>query len=157
MKKLQFTLNKNILKKDYKWLNRDFKEGETVFLFTGNTYGCIGENGIACCLDANPPFFELPATALSVNYFGKDFTIFMMEQGSGYNELYCMEPPFDRMETLTKIQGNTHLVPDYKLKPPTQTKKEFNPKACIQVLVVKIQTDKIEYRLTTLNDIAPLF
>ena len=157
MEKLQFTLNKNILKKDYKWLNRNFNEGETVYLFTGNTYNCISENGIACRIDGEGSFFELPATALSVSYLGKDFTVFMTEQGPGYNELYCMEPPFNRIETLTKIQGNTHLVPDYKLKSLTQTTNEFNPKVYIHILIVKIQIDKIEFRLSSLNDIAPLF
>lgn len=89
MKNLQFKLSKDVLKKDHKWLKRDFKKDEIVYLYTGYTYYCIREKGLACSLDGNMPFFELPATALFINYQGKEYSVFMTETGSGYSMLYC--------------------------------------------------------------------
>jgi len=49
------------------WLDRDFKEGDEVFKYSGYTYGCISGNGMACCDEENKtPFFELPMNALDV-------------------------------------------------------------------------------------------
>ncbi len=55
-------LNRKLLKADYKWLKRDFEEGEKVYRFTGATYGCISGDGIAVTLNENGdnPFFEVP-------------------------------------------------------------------------------------------------
>ena len=51
---MKLTLTKDVLKKEYKWLKRDFQKGEVLNLHTGNTFNCIGENGIACTI----PFME---------------------------------------------------------------------------------------------------
>lgn len=59
----QFKLLRRVTKKECPWLDRSFKKGEVVHEFTGHTYGCIGA-GIACSLDGNNPFFELPINAL---------------------------------------------------------------------------------------------
>lgn len=52
--------------KECPWLDRDFDAGETVFIYSGHTYGCIGPGGVACSLgpDNETPFFELPMSAL---------------------------------------------------------------------------------------------
>jgi hypothetical protein len=43
------------------WLDRDFKNGETVYLYTGHTYGCISYDGEAFTeVEGVEPFFELP-------------------------------------------------------------------------------------------------
>lgn len=58
-----FQLVRRVTKKECPWLNRPFRKGEVVHEFTDCTYGCIGD-GIACSLDGNTPFFELPRDAL---------------------------------------------------------------------------------------------
>ena len=61
----KYRLIRDVTKKECPWLDRTFKEGETVYYYSGYTYGCISFNGIAVCekLDENP-FFELPENAL---------------------------------------------------------------------------------------------
>ena len=88
MKNIQLTLAKDIFKKDYKWLDRDFKKVELVNLHYGSTHGCIGKNGIACGTDDMDYFFEMPATAFSIMYEGKEFGIFMTEQRMEHQQFY---------------------------------------------------------------------
>ena len=149
MKNLQLTLAKDVLKKDHKWLNRDFKKNEQVYLFTGSTYGCIGKNGLAFTTDGELPFFELPATALSIKHEDKEFGIFMTEQGMGYQLFYCKEFPIDHMDLLTKTQSNVHLVNSKNSKPEYKTEN--------QILKVIIKNGKIIYEMGRLEDVAPLF
>lgn len=51
---------------EYTHLHRDFREGEEVYLYQGPTYGCISHNGVACSVDGNLPFFELPKNAVII-------------------------------------------------------------------------------------------
>ena len=61
----KMTLKRDVTVNECGWLDRDFVEGETVYTFSGVTYGCIGPDGIACSLDPDfGPFFELPRSAL---------------------------------------------------------------------------------------------
>jgi len=64
MSKKTFKVTKDVTKEDYPWLDRDFQEGEIIFLYEGHTYGCITEEGIAMSLDGKEPFFEFPKEAL---------------------------------------------------------------------------------------------
>lgn len=62
---VRMKLVKNVSKTKYRWLRRDFQKDEIVYQYFGYTYGCITENGIACCFEPNTnPFFELPRDAL---------------------------------------------------------------------------------------------
>jgi hypothetical protein len=149
MNNLQLTLVKDVLKKDHKWLKRDFKKGEHVYLFTGSTYGCIGKNGLAFTADGELPFFELPATALSLKYENKEFGIFMTEQGMGYQLFYCKEFPINHMDLLTKTQSNVHLVDSKNSKPEYKTEN--------QILKVIIKNGNVSCETGQLEDVAPLF
>ena len=149
MKNFQLTIAKDILKKDHKWLARDFKKGEQVTLFTGATYGCIGKNGIACCTDDKHVFFELPETTLSIKHENKEFGIFMTERGMGYRTFYCKEFPIDHMALLTKTQSNVHLV-DSKISKPKYKSEN-------QILKVIIERGEVVFENGQLEDVAPLF
>ena len=149
MKNIQLTLAKDIFKKDYKWLNRDFKKGEPVNLHNGSNYGCISKNGIACGTDDIDCFFELPATALSIMHKGKEFGIFMTERGMGYQLFYCKEFPIDHMDLLANTQSNIHLIDSKKSKPDYKTEN--------QILKVIIKNGNVVYELGQLEDVAPLF
>ena len=47
------------------WLDEDVQPGTTVFTFSGQTYGCIGPNGIAVSYSPYEyPFFEIPRNAI---------------------------------------------------------------------------------------------
>lgn len=59
-------LIRDVTAKECPWLGRDFLTGETVYKFTGHTYGCIGPNGIAVSGEpGETPFFELPRASVS--------------------------------------------------------------------------------------------
>ena len=58
------TLVRDVPMSECSWLLRDFAKGERVHRYHGCTYGCIGDDGIACSADGKPPFFELPADSL---------------------------------------------------------------------------------------------
>jgi len=140
---LRLKLSKDVLKKDFKYLNRDFKKGELVYLHTGETFGCIGKNGLACTLDGNLPFFELPAGVLSIEYEGKEYGIFMTEEGSNYSELYGKELPFDHIGLLTKIQNGASF--------------NENIKNDNLVLKVSIINSVVSLNLIRIEEIKPLF
>lgn len=66
-------LTRRVTRDECPWLDRDFEVGETVYLYSGATYGCIGPAGIACSIDPDMgPFFELPRAALSQATGGKE-------------------------------------------------------------------------------------
>lgn len=54
------TLNRDLLKKDYKWLEYDLPKGLVVYKYSGSTYGCISGNGVAVISDLNEVFFQVP-------------------------------------------------------------------------------------------------
>lgn len=149
MKNIQLTLAKDIFKKDYKWLDRDFKKGEPINLYNGSTYGCISKNGIACGTDEMDCFFELPVTAISIWHKGKEFGIFMTEQRIGQQQFYCKEFPIDHMDLLTKTQSNIHMIDSKKNKPDYKTEN--------QILKVIIKNGNAVCELGQLEDVAPLF
>lgn len=149
MNNLKLTLARDVLKKDHRWLDRDYKKGEQLYLFTGATYGCIGKKGLAFTKTGELPFFELPATALSIKHNNKDFGIFMTEQGMGYQLLYCKELPIDHMELLTKTQSNVHLVDPKKNKPKYKSEN--------QILKVYVNGPYIHCIDGQLEDVEPLF
>jgi hypothetical protein len=63
-----FVLTRNVTKKECPWLDRPFKKNETVFEYTGCTYGCISWNGTAFTEKENEtPFFELPNDAVCLH------------------------------------------------------------------------------------------
>jgi len=56
-----FYLKQDITKKKFGWLERDYKKGEIVYEYHGQTYGCISSKGKAFSEKPNAiPFFELP-------------------------------------------------------------------------------------------------
>ena len=58
-------LTRDVLKKDYPWLPRDFSVGEIVYEYEGYCYGVISPGGTACTLvDNETPFYELPTNSL---------------------------------------------------------------------------------------------
>ena len=58
-------LTRTVTQDECRWLDHAFIEGQTVFLFHGPTYGCIGPYGVAVSMAyGEGPFFELPADAL---------------------------------------------------------------------------------------------
>jgi hypothetical protein len=61
-----YVLTRDVTPDECEWLDRTFREGETVVQFTGATYGCITGDGVACSLNGDNPFFELPLDALAV-------------------------------------------------------------------------------------------
>lgn len=149
MKKFEMTLSADVLKKDHKWLDRDLKKGEVVYMFYGNTNGCISEKGIACTSGKATEFFELPATKLAIKHNEKDFGIFMTEQGMGYQLLFCKEMPIDHMELLTKTQSNVHLVDVTKKKPAYKPENK--------ILKLLVNSTGVTCTEGQLEDVEPLF
>lgn len=71
--KIAFVLTRDVPVSECPWLDRDMKAGETVFDFTGCTYGCVGPDGIACSeRPGEHPFFEIPRSALTLARTGND-------------------------------------------------------------------------------------
>ena len=66
---MRMKLNRLVAMEECPWLDRDYGNGETVFTYTGFTYGCISPGGQACSdgPDNETPFFELPRDALSAD------------------------------------------------------------------------------------------
>lgn len=66
-------MNKLILKRDItqnecEWLPRELKQGETVYEYTGHTYGCISETGIAVLIQEDNSFYEIPLNSVEKSY-----------------------------------------------------------------------------------------
>lgn len=59
------TLKHSLLKEDYHWLSRDHKKDEVVHRYTGYTYGCISDDGIAVTDDNGKTFFEVPRDSVN--------------------------------------------------------------------------------------------
>lgn len=59
-------LNTDVLRKDYSWLKIDFKAGDVVYYYSGNTYGCVESDGLPCSINGELPFFEIPRVFLDV-------------------------------------------------------------------------------------------
>ena len=60
-------LVRDVPKAECDWLERDLKAGDVMYLYKGATYGVVGPSGVAVTLSSSgePPFFELPASALA--------------------------------------------------------------------------------------------
>lgn len=65
---LRLTLVRDVTPDECDWLDRTWHAGDVVRRFMGATYGCITYSGVACCVDDDGPFFELPTSALKVTY-----------------------------------------------------------------------------------------
>lgn len=149
MKNLKLTLTRDVLKKDHHWLKRDFKKGEEFIMYIGYTHGCIGKKGIACTITGKLPFFELPATSLSITYEGKEFGLFMKERGWNYRTYYCKEFPMDPLEILTKIQSNVESVSSKQI---TSEQNKEN-----EILKVHVEHGEVTYERIKLEEITRLF
>jgi len=64
-----YIIIRQVTKDECNWLDKIFDEGEIVYLYTGATYKCIGDSGLAFALTANKgPFFQLPKNAVAPAY-----------------------------------------------------------------------------------------
>lgn len=61
---MKFKLTRDVTKDECRWLDRTMAAGEVVHRYDGCTYGCVGA-GIACSVDGETPFFELPRDAVA--------------------------------------------------------------------------------------------
>lgn len=62
-----YRLIRDVTRKEFPWLTEDFKKGDTVFKYFGNTYGRISRTGTACTVKQGIlPFFEIPNDCLAV-------------------------------------------------------------------------------------------
>ena len=62
----QLCVTRKVSVEESNWLDRSVEPGEVVFRYTGVTYGCITESGVAVSRGFNqPPFFELPMDAVT--------------------------------------------------------------------------------------------
>lgn len=61
-----FKINRRIDRSVQPWMDADdiVEEGETVYLYSGCTYGCIGAGVAVTRKDGETPFFEVPRDAL---------------------------------------------------------------------------------------------
>jgi hypothetical protein len=59
-----FRLSRTVTTDECPWLDADIPAGTRVERYAGDTYGCIGPNGIAVCYGGKEPFFEVPRNAL---------------------------------------------------------------------------------------------
>lgn len=58
-------LVRDVTQEEAPWLDRDLKAGETVWSYSGHTYGVISPQGIAVTAKvAETPFFEIPLDAV---------------------------------------------------------------------------------------------
>ena len=65
MKTKRFELTRDVTRQECSWLDKDYKKGDIVFEYPLYTYGCVGNEGVACSdKDSESPFFELPKNAL---------------------------------------------------------------------------------------------
>ena len=62
-------LIRDVTMDECKWLQQDFKKGDTIYRYNGCTYGCISPDGSAFTLVKDEePFFELPNDAVRSIY-----------------------------------------------------------------------------------------
>lgn len=66
-KTITYTVMRDVTMQECRWLNADVPAGTKVYRWTGPTYGCISDEGIAVTLvRGREPFLELPRRALHV-------------------------------------------------------------------------------------------
>ena len=58
------TVGRDVTQNECSWLERDYKKGETLYLYFGATYGCIGSGRAVSEQEGETPFFEFPRDAL---------------------------------------------------------------------------------------------
>lgn len=63
---MKMRLTRHVTPTECHWLKRTYWAGETVYKYSGHTYGCISRGtGVACTEQFGQiPFFELPGNAL---------------------------------------------------------------------------------------------
>lgn len=151
MKNLQLTLTKDILKKEYRWLARDFKKGEHIYLCTNQIKKGVEKNVLTCSMDGRIPFFELPIDAICIEHKDKKYGIFLTEKGMSYTNFYAKELPLDHEDLLSRIQKNVHLLKENKNKERPGYKIEN------EILKVTILNNEIINEVGHMEDINPLF
>ena len=58
---MKYLVKRNIGKTICPWLDSRIREGTVVYEYTGYTYGCISDTGVAVTFkEGVEPFFELP-------------------------------------------------------------------------------------------------
>ncbi len=65
MKKAMRIVTRDVLPTECPWLSQPILEGQTVFVYSGPTYGCIGDGEAVTREYDETPFFELPSDALT--------------------------------------------------------------------------------------------
>ena len=149
MKKIYYTLAKDLWKKDHKGLPRDLKKGEALLLMPLPAQKKADDTHIACVIEGDPIPFELPATAIAIHYKGKNFGVFMTEDTKEYCLLYCSPSPMNRWQLFSRLQSNIRRE-DASISPPAYQKEN-------SLLKVWIREKEILYEIAQLEDIAPLF
>jgi hypothetical protein len=63
---MKFRVSRDVLQTECKWLKRDIKKGEVLYLYEKATYNSISKNGLPFTEQSNTnPFFELPKDAVA--------------------------------------------------------------------------------------------
>ena len=151
MKNLQLTLTKDVLKKDHRWLARDFKKGEHTYLCRNQTIKGVEKNVMTCSMDGRLPFFDLPIDAICIEHKDKNYGIFLTEKGISYTKYYAKELPLDQEDLLSRIQKNVHLLEENKNKERPGYKIEN------EILKVTILKNEIINEVGHMEEINPLF
>lgn len=62
---LKGKINRKLSAKEYVWLKKTLKKGKVVYLYTGQTFGCVSDDGVAITRKPDKtPFFEVPRDAV---------------------------------------------------------------------------------------------
>ena len=57
-------LNRDVTTNECFWLDKDYKKGTALTLFTDHTFGCISDYGKPVILEDNDFFLEIPCDAI---------------------------------------------------------------------------------------------
>ena len=57
-------LNRDVTTNECFWLDKNYKEGTPLVLFTGQTFGCTSDYGEPVLLENNDFFLEIPSDAI---------------------------------------------------------------------------------------------
>lgn len=57
-------LNRDVTQNECFWLDKDYKKGTPLTLFTGPTFGCVTDEGEPVLLAENDFFLEIPFDAI---------------------------------------------------------------------------------------------
>ncbi len=62
----KYTLTRDVLRTDDgSYADKDYFKGDIIFKYSGCTYGCVSDDGMAMCeIEGEGPFFQMPRDAL---------------------------------------------------------------------------------------------